>query len=69
MTKMDERWLEAVLARVMLPPAPESLRERVLQQAREAAPCGVRILRQAFFRAFEAAAALLMIAGAAGRAY
>ena len=37
---MKEREIEDLLARVVLPPAPDGLRERVLQQARSARPQG-----------------------------
>ena len=65
---MKEREIEDLLARVVLPPAPDSLRERVLQQARSARSRGALSLRLTWHRAFEAAATLLMLAGAAGRA-
>jgi len=67
--KMSERRIEELLSRVALPGAPEGLRERVMRKAHRARSRGSFLLWLTWYRALKAAAALAMLAGAAGRAY
>jgi hypothetical protein len=65
---MKERQIEELLAQVVLPPPPDSLRQRVMDRARDARSRGVLALRLTWYRALEAAATIAILAGAAGPA-